>query len=60
MRLVRYLFFDVLTDGYVCGLGDNSQNEHVCGAQLYLINGQLFWSGDHTARRAERLSHVIE
>ena len=52
--------FHTLTDGYVCGLGDNSLNGHVCGAQLYLMKGQLCRSENHTGRRVERLLHVIE
>ena len=35
-------------------------NGHVCGAQLYLMNGQLCQSGNHTSRRVERLLHAIE
>ena len=54
-----YIFI-TLTDGQVCGLGDSSLKGHVCGAQFYLMNGQLCWSGNHTGRRVERLLHVTE
>ena len=51
--------FHTLTDGWVCGLGDNSLNGHVCGAQMYLMNGQLRRSENRRGRRVERLLYGV-